>query len=116
MLSIRTAVDLCVTVDNIKHFSIANETPFFFLLHCCQRTKYFVMLSTVITCLGPQTQCPILSDFEQIWGLSPVSNFTKIRPVETALLLADRLDEDNRQFSLIMRTLLKYVVQFLQYL
>jgi len=57
-------VDINVAVNNIKPWKFRNGYP----LHCCQATKYVVLLSTICTYVGLNVKYLILlSDFNQMW-------------------------------------------------
>ena len=66
-------VNLHVAVNSIKVFSVAKYWFNIYdisFLHCCQVTKYFVLLSTIKMYLGLNIMCSaILSEFNQYWSL-----------------------------------------------
>ena len=83
MLSLCIFVDLHVAVNSIKPltFSIEKQEWVWFRLYCCQtkkvfRTAVYIYIYIylygihiyVCTYLGSRVNCPILSDFNQIWS------------------------------------------------
>jgi hypothetical protein len=72
MLSLCIFVNLHVAVNSIKPltFSIEKQEWVWFLLYCCQTKKIFRTAVYIYVCtyLGSRVNCPILSDFNQIWS------------------------------------------------
>jgi hypothetical protein len=91
MHSICIVVDLRVTVNNLKPFSIANETPLLFPLGLSPTHKTFCNAVDSNKLLRSSSTVPdILNKFgvsRRSFVKAPISNFTKIHQLGTALIL-----------------------------
>jgi hypothetical protein len=116
MRSIYIVVELHVPVNNIKPLGVATETQLL-LSYRIFRTVVNNMKVLMSSCKVPNIFFPIstkLGVSRLIFSQkSPLSNFTKIRPVGNALIYTthNTHNKSNRHFSLFTRTRLKYQLQ-----